>query len=281
VRTVAANAMGGTLARMERAEFEAMAGMDERHWWYRGRRAVVRAMLDELDLPPAARILDAGCGSGLMLDELERYGTAFGVDSSSWAVAAARGRRHARVELATLEQLPYANGGFDLVTCLDVLEHVPDDEPALAELWRVTAPGGHLLLTVPAYQTLWSAHDVANHHFRRYRMRTLRVVALDTGWEIRRTSYFNSVLLPAAALVRVVRKLHKGDGRSELSLTPAPLDRVLALPLRLEAQLLRLGMKLPAGLSLLTLLQKPAPVEVPQERVQAIPRSALEPALPG
>jgi SAM-dependent methyltransferase len=266
---------------MEQAEFQAMAGMDERHWWYRGRRAIVLAMLDELRLPPAARILDAGCGSGVMLDELARYGTAFGVDSSAWAIAAARARRHPRVDLATLEQLPYRNADFDLVTCLDVLEHVPDDDRALAELWRVTAPGGHLLLTVPAYQALWSAHDEANHHFRRYRLRTLRALALDAGWEVRRVSYFNSILLPAAALVRIARKLHGGGGRSELTFTPATLDRVLVLPLRVEAALLRLGARLPAGLSLLTLLQKPAPVALPQERIKAIARPGLEPVLPG
>jgi SAM-dependent methyltransferase len=268
---------------MERAEFEAMAQMDERHWWFRGRRRIVLTVLDQLKLPPGAKVLDAGCGSGQMLGELERYGSVSGVDSSPLAVEAARARGHTQIEPAMLEQLPFPTGGFDLVTCLDVIEHVPDDERGLAELWRVTAPGGHLLLTVPAYQSLWSAHDEANQHFRRYRLGTLRPLALAGGWEIERATYFNSILLAPAAIVRIARKLYKGGGDgSELGLTPTPLDPVLVLPLQLEAMLLRLGLRLPAGLSLLALLRKPATVAVKEHRegLEAIPRLPIEPALP-
>ena len=269
---------------MERAEFEAMAGMDGRHWWYRGRRRVVLTVLNQLSLPPGARVLDAGCGSGTMMDVLEHYGTVFGADSSSWAIASARGRGHRRVEHAMVEHLPFQTGSFDLVTCLDVIEHIPDDERALAELWRVTAPGGHLLITVPAYQALWSAHDSMNHHFRRYRAGTLRQLAEGTGWEVERATYFNSILLAPAAIVRLARKLFRvGGRRSELSLTPAALDRVLVLPMRLEAALLRVGVHLPAGLSLLVLLRKPAAVMVADTpvRAEALARPALEPMVPG
>ena len=175
-----------------------------------------------------------------MMEALEPYGTVFGADSSSWAIASARGRGHRRVEQAMVEHLPFQTGSFDLVTCLDVIEHIPDDERALAELWRVTAAGGHLLITVPAYQALWSAHDSMNHHFRRYRAGTLRQLAEGTGWEVERATYFNSILLAPAAIVRLARKLFRvGGRRSELSLTPAALDRVLVLPMRLEAALLR------------------------------------------
>lgn len=267
---------------MERAEFEAMAEMDGRHWWYRGRRQIVLTVLDQLKLPPGAKVLDAGCGSGLMLGELERYGSVSGVDSSSLAIEAARARGHRQVERATLEQLPFPSGNFDLVTCLDVIEHVPDDARGLAELWRVTAPGGYLLLTVPAYQSLWSAHDEANHHFRRYRLGTLRPLVLAGGWEIKRTSYFNSILLAPAAVVRLTRKLYNRGGRSELGLTPTTLDPVLVLPMRLEAVLLKLGLRLPAGLSLLALLRKPATVAVKARRdsIEALPKLPIESALP-
>jgi trans-aconitate methyltransferase len=269
---------------MERAEFEAMTERDERHWWYRGRRRIVLTVLDQLRLPPGAKVLDAGCGSGRMLDELERYGSVSGVDSSPLAVEAARARGHQHVEPAMLEQLPFPTGGFDLVTCLDVIEHVADDERGLAELWRVTAPGGYLLLTVPAYQSLWSAHDEANQHFRRYRLGTLRPLALAGGWEIKRTSYFNSILLAPAAIVRLARKVYEGSGDgSELGLTPTALDPVLVLPLRLEAMLLRLGLRLPAGLSLLALLRKPATVAVTEhgDGQEAIPRLPIESAVRG
>src|SRR4051812_31195885 len=150
-------------------ELRSMVSVDDRHWWYRGRRLVIRSQMRRLSLPAQARLLDAGCGSGRMLDELDRFGSVSGIDSSSWSVAAARNRGHANVILGTVERMPYPARCFDLVTCLDVLEHTADDVLTLIELGRVTRPGGHLLVTVPAYQALWSAHDEANHHFRRYR----------------------------------------------------------------------------------------------------------------
>lgn len=267
---------------MEHDEFTAMLSADDRHWWYRGRRSVVLAQIDRLPLPPHAKLLDAGCGSGRTLDDLARYGSAYGIDSSAWGVAATRGRGHRHARLGSLERLPYPDATFDVVTCLDVLEHLPNDVRALAELRRVTTPGGHLLLTVPAYQALWSAHDEANHHYRRYRRGTLRPAAVGAGWEIVRDSYFNSTLLPAAALVRLVRKLWRGRGRrSELTFTPAWLDPVLALPFRLEASLLRHGLRLPAGLSVLAVLRRPdVPVierDLPPVRSPATARVQLEP----
>src|SRR6185503_10302289 len=113
---------------MEDRELHSMVAADDRHWWYRGRRRIVLSQLDRLPLPQAAVILDAGCGSCRMLDELERHGMAFGLDSSAWAVAAARARGHSGVMLGTVEHMPYPDGTFDLVTCLDVLEHTADHD---------------------------------------------------------------------------------------------------------------------------------------------------------
>ena len=235
-----------------------MVALDDGHWWYRGRRRIVRSQIKRVPLPPGARLLDAGCGSGRTLDDLETFGIACGIDSSSWAVAAARSRGHSSVVLGTVEHMPFPDQHFDLVTCLDVLEHTADDELTMAELARVTRPGGHLLVTVPAYQSLWSAHDEANRHYRRYRRRTLRDVAVAAGWEPIHDSYFNSLLLPPAALVRLLRRNRYRDTlRSELSFTPRWLDPILAMPFRFEAAVLRHG-RLPAGLSLIALLRRPA-----------------------
>src|SRR6476659_6475267 len=158
-------------------ELRAMLSADESHWWYRGRRRILRAAIERLPLVPGARLLDAGCGSGRTLDELARYGRVSGVDASPDAVAAARSRGHADVRLAPVEALPFAAGAFDVVTCLDVIEHTRDDRAALAELRRVTRPGGLLVATVPAYQALWSWHDEANGHYRRYDSASLRAAA--------------------------------------------------------------------------------------------------------
>lgn len=249
-----------------------MIDHDDRHWWYRGRRRVLRAQLARIGLPAGARILDAGCGSGRTLDELARLGTACGVDISPAAVAAARLRGHADVRVASVEDLPFPDDRFDLVTCLDVVEHTDDDRATLRELRRVTRPGGVLLMTVPAYPGLWSRHDVRNGHRRRYTAPTARAAAAEAGWTVLRTGHFNSVLLPPAAAVRLAERGRDPRGRSDLALTPRSLDSVLELPLRLEAGLIRRGVRLPAGLSLLLALanlpaSEPAPsAPGPRER---------------
>jgi ubiquinone/menaquinone biosynthesis C-methylase UbiE len=236
---------------MDRGEIDAILAGDEHHWWYRGRRRVLHGELDRVALPEDARILDAGCGSGRMLDELKERGDVVGIDANVHAVAATRRRGHA-ARLSEIERMPFADASFDLVTCLDVLEHTPDDRRTLSELRRVTRPGGTLVVTVPAYQALWSAHDVVNGHYRRYRVAELRVAAQEAGWYHLRDSYFNSLLLAPAAVVRLTRRRPRADSeRSELDLTPGWLDGLLEWPLRLEAAMLRAGARLPFGLSLL------------------------------
>lgn len=246
---------------MTDAELTAMLENDEHHWWYRGRRQVLRAVLDTLDLPENARLLDAGCGSGRTLDELVGDGRVTGVDQSVAAVTSARARGHEDVHVAVVEDMPFEDATFDLVTCLDVIEHTPDHHATLAELLRVTRPDGLLVVTVPAYPALWSAHDVANRHYRRYRAATLRAAATEAGWTTVSDTHFNSMLLAPAALVRLARRGARSDpDRSELSLTPRAVDRVLELPMRCEAALIGGGVRLPFGLSLLAVLRRPLEV---------------------
>jgi SAM-dependent methyltransferase len=246
---------------MTHDEMQAMLSSDEEHWWYRGRRRVLRAELDRLPLPPGVRLLDAGCGSGRTLDELARYGRVSGIDLSVDAVAAARRRGHDDVHVARVEDLPFPDATFDVVTCLDVIEHTPDDRVTLAELLRVTRPGGLLLVTVPAYQALWSRHDEVNLHFRRYDSPSLRAAGREAGWDIVNDTHFNGLLLAPAAAVRVAQRHRRGHPHSDLALTPPVLNRVLELPLRLESRLLAMGTRLPAGLSLLAVLRRPAAPE--------------------
>jgi SAM-dependent methyltransferase len=239
---------------VDRTEFETMLALDERHWWYRGRRRVLGAVLDGLDLPPAARLLDAGCGSGRTLDDLARYGAVSGMELNPMGVSAARARGH-EVREGLVEGIPYEDASFDLVTCLDVIEHTDDDVVSLRELRRVTRPGGLLVVTVPAYPALWSRHDEVNGHRRRYTRRALRQAGQAAGWRIDRETGFNVVYLAPAALVRMARRrVPREDGASELALTPPTLDSALELPLRLEAALVRRGVNLPLGLSLLAVM---------------------------
>jgi SAM-dependent methyltransferase len=236
-----------------------MLELDERHWWYRGRRAIVRTELERLELPEDAQVLDAGCGSGRMLEDLTFYGDVYGVELDTDAAAYAASRGCGEVRVGRLEELPWGTDTFDLITCLDVLEHVPDDRVALVELRRVTKPGGWLLATVPAYPALWSLHDKANYHFRRYTRPSLREAVRAAGWELRRITSFNSVLLGPAAVVRIAQRGREPDSNysPELEMGPEWLNGVLELPLQAEARWLAGGRTLPAGLSLLAVLRNP------------------------
>jgi SAM-dependent methyltransferase len=233
--------------------------VDDHHWWYRGRRRIIRAELDRIPLGPAARVLDAGCGSGRTLEELADYGDPSGIELDEDAAGLAMARGIAEVQVGRLEQLPWRSETFDLITCLDVIEHIPDDRVALGELRRVCKPGGFMLLTVPAYQALWSLHDAANHHYRRYSRRSLSAAVSGAGWSVVRMSSFNTVLLAPAALIRLGQRrfgTHNGY-TTDLDLGPRWLNDVLEQPLRFEAGWLRRGGTLPAGLSLLAVVRKP------------------------
>jgi SAM-dependent methyltransferase len=163
--------------------------------------------------------------------------------------------------VARVEEIPWEDGTFDLVTCLDVIEHTPDDVLSLRELMRVTRPGGTLVVTVPAYQFLWSSHDEANEHYRRYRRSQLRRAGEAAGWEPGAWTYFNTFLFAPGAAVRVLERLrrpHKRRGRPNVQLTPSSWDGVLVWPMRIEAGLIRHGARLPVGMSLMMVFRRPA-----------------------
>ena len=230
---------------------------EDRHWWYRGRRTVLERVMDELGLPPGARILDAGCGSGRNMVELARRGTVTGVELSAPSVEKARERGCGEVIEGSVLDMPFADGSFDLAVSLDVIEHLEDDLGALRELRRTVAPGGALLVTVPAYQWLWSGHDEINHHQRRYTRRSLQAVAEQAGWSQTRTTYFNSLLLPVAILLRILDRVNTKTTESSLDLwvPPEPVNQALEVPLKLEAAMISRGGRIPAGLSLLSVFR--------------------------
>jgi SAM-dependent methyltransferase len=230
---------------------------EDRHWWYRGRRTVLERVIDDLRLPARARILDAGCGSGRNMVELARHGTVTGVELSDMSVGLARARCVGEVVAGSVLDMPFGAESFDLAVTLDVIEHLADDLGALRELRRIVAPGGALLVTVPAYPWLWSGHDVINHHHRRYTRRTLQRVAERAGWTQVRTTYFNSLLLPVAIVLRVLDRFNRKTTESSLDLwvPPEPFNWVLERPLALEAAIIGRGGRIPAGLSLLAVFR--------------------------
>jgi SAM-dependent methyltransferase len=142
------------------------------------------------------------------------------------------------------------------VTCLDVVEHTPDDRATLRELRRVTRPGGHVVITVPAHPLVWSAHDELNMHYRRYTRRTLKAAVRDVDLPVVRETYFNGLLLAPAAAVRLAQRLRRPAEGSDLERTPAALNHLLELPLAAEARLIARGGRVPAGMSLLVVLRR-------------------------
>ena len=219
--------------------YEEMAALEDHHWWFVGRRKLLWSLLRrEGGVARGARVLDAGCGTGRNLVE---FG-GIGVDPSPDAVAAARARG-VEVVQAPVEALPFADASFDLLLATDVLEHVEDDGAALRELRRVAAPGALLLVTVPAHPWLWSGHDEALHHRRRYRRAELLREVRAAGWEPAVATWWNAALLPAIALVRSFSRGSRADHNRS-----AP--RVLRLPMAVEAWLVGRGVNLPFGVSL-------------------------------
>jgi SAM-dependent methyltransferase len=230
---------------------------EDRHWWYQGRRRVLERAIERLGLPVGASILDAGCGSGRNMVDLAHHGSVTGIELSPTSVELARERGAGEVVEGSILDTPFEDASFDLTVSLDVIEHLEDDVGALRELRRVTKPGGALLVTVPAYQWLWSGHDEINHHHRRYNRRTLLAAAEQAGWHEQSSAHFNSLLLPVAVMLRVLERFKPSTTKSSLDLwvPPAPLNWALRQPLDLEATVIGRGGSIPAGLSLLAVFR--------------------------
>lgn len=236
--------------------------LEDRHWWYRGRRRVLREVLASLPLPPSPRCLDAGCGGGGNLPELARLGPTTGLEPDAEALARARARGAGEVLQGRIEEMPFADASFELATALDVIEHLDDDRAGLRELRRVVVDGGFLVVSVPAYPRLWGPHDVANDHRRRYRKASLLEAAVSAGWRPALVTHFNLTLLgPAVARRLVQRERSRRDAEtlSDFERTPRWADRALERVLAVEARAIRAGRRLPAGLSLIASFEATEP----------------------
>ena len=242
---------------MEAKVFERMAELDSSHWWFVARRAILKSVIERIVRPPKnAQILELGCGTGHNLAMLSEFGAvqASELDDSARAIATKRLGRP--IEAAALPDLSmYPADHFDLVALLDVLEHVADDKAALAAIRTRLKPGGKLLVTVPGNKWMWSAHDVAHHHHRRYRKQELRLVAEQQGFAVDLLSPFNTLLFPLVAAARAAGKL-TGRESADDALPPAPVNAVLRSLFALEAPLVG-RLPLPFGVSLLAVLRRP------------------------
>ncbi len=238
---------------MDRVVYDRMAAHDTTHWWYRARREILSDFLKRWGAVPAdARILEIGCGTGHNLPMLARFGEVDAIEIDEAAAAQASERLGKRVGSSPLPELDGVQpGSYDLVAVLDVVEHVEGDVAALKAIARALKPGGQILITVPAHQWMWSAHDVVNHHKRRYSKKTL-VAALDkAGLAYRKLGWFNSLLFPVAVAARFAGKL-TGKDDSDDSPPPKWLNSAFEKIFALERHMVG-RVPLPPGLSLIVL----------------------------
>lgn len=231
------------------------ARLHERHWWWRAREVHVLRRLRQLAAGGRGRILDVGCGDGLMWNRLEEYGQVEGIEPDARLVAPDSPWRSAIEISGFLEGRP-RQACYDFVLMLDVLEHIEDDRAALERVRSQLSAGGHLILTVPALELLWSEFDVLNGHFRRYSKKTLRAVFDAAGLEVVSLRYYYFwTILPLLAR-RASFAAAEADDSSFLRIPPAPVNRLLELLSRAEH---RLGgvVPLPAGSSIIAVGRKP------------------------
>ena len=279
---------------MQPAEYVQMAALQDRHWWFAAKRRTVDALLARHRVgsrSAAGRVLEVGAGTGSMVTTMTGYGRMFAADTYFPALRLLREHRGGAADVvpvgANALSMPFADAAFSLVGCFDLLYHqgVGDVPTALAELYRVCEPGGHLAITDSAFSFLRSSHDVATHAARRFRLPELTQPLREAGFTIEHASYFHTILFPAAVAVRLIKRaVHgspvlqpartpigqdgsgeppgKGDAgdvppRSDLAPVSPWLNALLSGIYRLEAPL-TVRFRMPFGVSLLILARRPA-----------------------
>jgi SAM-dependent methyltransferase len=249
---------------MEVRYYETYYQQETRHWWFRWRFKLIQDVIDTLSgMPDRPTMLDAGCGTGQMLKMLQQRGNAVGLDLSQDAIMFASSRDARNLVLGSVTNPPFANGTFDIAFALDVIEHVDDDRSILEGLRELVRPGGALVITVPAFQSLWSDHDKINHHRRRYRRRQMRRILQASGFEVERITYCNTVLFPIVygirrmqALARRFRPKDEAEVSSDLHAYPRVINSLLYRLMLIEAWVVK-RIDLPIGVSILAIARKP------------------------
>jgi len=227
----------------------------ERHWWWRAREHYLRGWIERIHRQRRCeRILDVGCGDGLFFDVLSQYGEVEGIEPDSSLLSESRWRP--KIRNVPLDHGFDRFGQYDLVLMLDVLEHIESDEQALRQIKAAVRPGGSLLITVPALSWLWSAHDVANAHFRRYHASSLRLVLQRAGFEVKVLRYFFFWTVAPLVARRWLAPATPGSTEYSVSIPASTLNQSLIWLCRVEQALGRV-IRWPLGTSLLAVARRP------------------------
>jgi len=257
--TTATNVANALPREMQAHTYAIMREVEDQHWWYVGRRRIIASWVERVrrDIgKPRPRILDVGCGTGANLQMLAEFGVAEGVDVSAEALDFCRARGLGTVRQGAAEDLPYADAQFDLVTALDVVEHLDDDVAGLREMFRVLQPGGRALLFVPAFMFLWGVQDDVSHHRRRYTLAELKERLGAAGLTVERASYANITFFAPILFGRVLMRLTGLRPASENNINISALNGLLARVLGAESWWLR-KMSFPFGVSAICVARRP------------------------
>ena len=241
---------------MEDQLYKKFFEVETTHWWFTARQSIVSDIVRcNVPLSSHSRVLDVGCGTGAILAMFQAQCDAYGTDMSPLAIDFCHKRGLANAFCCTLDTFPRRDLRFDLVTLLDVIEHIDDDKGVLKQAHELIKPEGNILVTVPAYQFLWSSHDDLNHHKRRYVKSQLRNVLEGSGFTIKRISYYNTLLFPTALVGRGAERFFKAKNDVTLDIPPGPINFLLKEIFGFERFLLRTA-TLPFGLSIIALATK-------------------------
>lgn len=249
---------------MERHTYAIMYEVEGAHWWFAGRRRIlesfVKGIVAKLNSgkyqrqPP--RILDVGCGTGANLEMLAQFGAAEGVDVSEDALAFCRARGLTKVRLGAAESLPYEDNSFDLVTALDVVEHLDDDAAGLSEMRRVLRPDGRALLFVPAFMWLWGVQDDVSHHRRRYTLPQLKDRVRAAEFEVERATYANVTFFAPILAGRLLMRATGARPASENSINVSALNGVFGHIFGAERFWLQRRLNFPFGVSVVCVARR-------------------------
>lgn len=240
---------------MEELEYIAMDKLEKEHWWFVAKRNFLVEMLSRCGIVEG-NVLDVGCGTGAVMQFLaQRKYQVEGVDMSDTALNFCV-KKGLRVSKGVAEKLPYPDDSFDVVTALDVIEHVPDESPVINEIKRVLKPGGVCIATVPAHQFLWSYHDVQLHHYRRYRKDGFEKI-FQNKLSIEYSSWIHCFILVPALIVRMFVKIKKiKKNESDIKDSNIFLNKIMKIFYFFELFIFRVFKRLPFGLSIIVVARK-------------------------